>query len=155
MTLVEIYLLVASRSIALIGAFGLAMSLTGCAKATKLADCSKLTSATTPHMRAVQAAILKMNSESEASTASVKAVGSAMEKLADVVKELGLKDEKLKSLAKEYEATYREGAQAAKDLATAIDKQDAAAAEKTSKTLQMVETKESNLVDALNAYCRS
>lgn len=142
------------HSALLVGAVGLGLSLAGCGKVTKVADCAKLTASVESYTKTVESSINNMNQESETSSASVKAVGEAMEKLADAVKGLELKDEKLKELAQQYEAAYRTGAKAAKDFAAAIDAKDLEAAKTSSENLEKVQPTESKLVDQINAYCR-
>jgi hypothetical protein len=92
--------------------------------------------------------------DAKAASDSMKKVAELYDKLGTDIGALGIETPDLKAKATEYQGMCTKAAKAARDVAEALDKTDAAKAETAQKDLEAVSKQEDTLVSSVNTFCQ-
>ena len=130
----------------------LAIAIGACGQ-SKIAECNALVGVLNTGAQDIHARTNAITSKPEA-IAEYKALAEAAEKVADSASKVDLRSPELKKLASDYQATMREFAKAAREIADAnakdIPKMNAAA-----NTIEKVGKDEEQLVADINKFCQA
>lgn len=131
----------------------LALSLSGCAKFRKARDCKALVTTINRAAVRLRADRPTENADLPAVVKDARDLAQGYQNLADQLSALHVRSPELEPAARDYAAMAGRAAMATREIATALERMDAPAAERHRALFNRVSKQEDQLVDRIDAVC--
>ena len=125
----------------------------GCGKIKKTKECNEFIEMVNSSLQNIEKQTQTKSDDPKKLAADMKNLASLYDKLSTDVGGLDLSTEELKAHAKEYQTMAKGAADAAREVAEALEKQDPSKATSAQNKFTKITAQETTLVNKINTFC--